>query len=153
VLKRSMSLAMASLLLAGMVGSAVGSETTAGVPQEPVDLRGIWTGTKLDKKRAAARGLDAAAMQPPRKVKNAYPDYPYGLGVRGPVDVECVIDKEGVPTDCSVSRGLHSLLDAAALRCVQEWRFSPLTIDGVATPALVEFHFSFKSEREWSERD
>ena len=149
-----MSLTMASLVLAATAASAAGSET-AGSLQKPVDIRGIWKGDKLDKKGAAARGLDAAAVRTPRKVKNAYPNYPQGLVglVRGPVSVECVIDKEGVPTECSVSHRLHTLLDAEALRCAQEWRFSPLTIDGQATPALVEFHFSFKSEREWTERD
>jgi TonB family protein len=149
-----MSLTMASLVLVGTAASAVGSEP-AGTGQPPVDLRGIWNGEKINQKKAAARGLDAAAMRAPRKVKNAYPNYPQGLVglVRGPVDVECVIDPEGVPTDCSVSRGLHRLLDAEALRCVQEWRFSPLTVNGQAAPALVEFHFVFKSEREWTERD
>jgi len=144
-----MSLTMASLVLVGTAASAVGSET-AGVQQKPVDIRGIWKGDKLDKKGAAARGLDAATVRTPRKVKNAYPNYPQGLvgRVRGPVSVECVIDKEGVPTECSVSRRLHTLLDAEALRCAQEWRFSPLTIEGQATPALVEFHFSFNSERD-----
>lgn len=151
-MNRSMSLTLASVVLAATAASAVGSEATGSL-QKPVDIRGIWKGNKLDKKGAAARGLDAAAIRTPRKVKNAYPDYPYGLAVRGPVDVQCVIDTEGVPTDCSVSRGLHALVDAAALRCVQEWRFSPLRIHGEAAPALVEFQFSFKSERVGLERD
>lgn len=149
VMKRSMSLTMASLVLVGMAGSAVGSET-AGSLQKPVDIRGIWKGDKLDKKGAAARGIDAAAVRTPRKVKNAYPKYPQGLvgQIRGPVSVGCTIDKEGVPTDCSVTRGLHALLDAEALRTIREWRFSPLTIDGEAVPALVEFTVVFKSERD-----
>jgi TonB family protein len=67
--------------------------------------------------------------------------------VRGPVSLECTIDQEGVPTDCSVTRGLHALLDAEALRCVKEWRYSPLTIGGEAVPARVELHVRFMSER------
>ena len=151
---RSISLTLASLMLVGTAAATVGSET-AGTARPPVDIRGIWNGEKIDKKKAAKRGLDAAAMRAPRKVKNAYPNYPQGLVglVRGPVDVECVIDPEGVPTDCSVSRGLHRLLDAEALRCVQEWRFSPLTVNGQAAAALAEYHFVFKSEREFMERD
>jgi TonB family protein len=149
VMKRSMSLTMASLVLVGTAASAVGSET-AGVQQKPVDIRGIWKGDKLDKKGAAARGIDAAAVRTPRKVKNESPRYPQALvgNVGGPVELECTIDKEGVPTDCSVTRRLHALLDAEALRSVSEWRYSPLTIDGEAVPALVHITVVFMSERD-----
>lgn len=144
--------AMVGLVFIGLAAAAAAE--TVGRPREPVDIRGIWTGDKLDKKRAAARGLDVTGMQAPRKVTNETLRYPEALigRVRGPVFLECTIDQEGVPTDCSVTRGLHALLDAEALRCVKQWRYSPLRIEGEAVPARVEFHLRFMSDRN-SRRD
>jgi TonB family protein len=117
-------------------------------PSSPdiVDIRGIWKDTRLDKKGAAARGLDASVIKTPRKVKNVPPTYPDGpkrARIQGTVYLECIIGTDGIPTQCAVNRGPDSRLNAEALRCVREWRFKPLTVRDQPARALVEFTVTF----------
>jgi TonB family protein len=112
-----------------------------------IDIRGIWKDTKLDKKGAAARGLNASEIQTPHKVKNVPPQYPdesKRKRVQGTVYLECVIDIAGVPKDCRVTRGPDPFLNQEALRCVKEWRFKPLTVRGQPASALVELTVLFR---------
>jgi protein TonB len=112
-----------------------------------VDIRGIWKDTKLDKKGAAARGLDASVIQTPRKVKNVFPVHPEAAKrarIQGTVHVECVIGTEGIPTGCTVKRSPDLRLDHEALQCVKQWRFTPLTVRDQPARALVELTVSFR---------
>jgi TonB family protein len=126
--------------------ASAGQESSAST-SDVVDIRGIWKDTKLDKKGAAARGLDASDIQTPRKVKNVPPTYPEGpkrQRIQGTVNLECTIGTDGIPTDCSVTRGPDPRLNDEALRCVRKWRFKPLTVRGQPARALVEFTVNFR---------
>lgn len=141
---------VATVFLALLVGAA------AALPQDgtvgsaaPVDLRGIWRGTELDPSRAAERGLVAAEVECPRKVKNVAPKYPdeaRRLLAQGDVELECVIDVAGVPNACRVVRARHEALEEAALLSVRQWRYEPLRIKGKPAPALVDLYVSFRLE-------
>jgi TonB family protein len=138
---------VAGAAVAVLLVGPLAADERAAQTQAPIDIRGIWRDTKLDKKGAAQRGLVAAEIQTPRKTKNVPPQYPDDLlraGVQGVVTLECVIAVNGVPVDCKVVRGPHPKLNEEALRCVQGWRFDPLRVKGSPAPALVEFTVSFK---------
>jgi TonB family protein len=151
VQKLSVTVASLTLVLVASIrangiqqaGGAVGDVATS---REVVDIRGIWKGDKLNGKKAAARGLDVRQIQLPQKTRNVSPIYPVGAqhaGQTGTVVLECRIDTDGIPRACKVIRHVSPLLDEAALRCVGQWRYEPLTLRGEPRPALVELTVSF----------
>src|SRR5690348_6526398 len=97
---------------------------SSGVSQG-VDLRGIWKGSKLDAKKAKARGLDPSAITTPIKLLNVPPTYPPAAQLArqtGMVRLECRIEADGSVRSCGVVRKVAPLLDAEALRVVLQWR-------------------------------
>ena len=142
----------ASLLFAVTARAAGGQEITTGptataAARDPVDIRGIWKGDGLDEKKAVARGLDVKQIEVPKKTKNVSPVYPaeaFAAGETGTVGLECRIDTDGTPRACKVIRHVSPLLDRAALTCVVQWRYSPLTVGGEPRAALVELRVSFQ---------
>jgi TonB family protein len=146
--RKPVALYLATVLSIGFE-CAVANAREEPAPTSPtvVDIRGIWKDTKLDEEGAAARGLTASDIVTPRKTKNVFPIYPDAAkthGIQGKVYIECTIGVAGVPTGCAVTRGRHAALDEAALECVRQWRYAPLTVRGVPAPALVEFYVAFK---------
>ena len=125
------------------------SQTATTPPPERegvVDLRGIWGLHDLDARGARERGLDPALVKAPVKVRTTNPQYPasaLNAGVQGKVVAECVIDVDGTPRDCRVTRGVSPDLDAETLHTMQAWRYKPLRLAGVARPALVELSITY----------
>ncbi len=79
--------------------------------------------------------------QPPRKVVQAAPVYPYKARQRnleGYVRVKMLVRADGTVGEVSVLDAKpKGLFDAAALKAVPQWRFQPGVIDGVAVPSWV----------------
>jgi hypothetical protein len=61
----------------------------------------------------------------------------------GTVKIGCRLAVSGYPEDCVVTRRVAPLLDAAALASVFDSRYTPLTVNGVPHPALVELWVKF----------
>lgn len=85
-------------------------------------------------------------IQAPRKVKHVAPVYPplaLQIHLSGMVIVECVIDTDGRVTSARVLRG-HPLLDAAAMRAVEQWVYEPTRLNGqpVAVQMTVTVRFT-----------
>jgi protein TonB len=83
--------------------------------------------------------------QPPRllhQVKPQYPQEAFVKKVEGVVELSVLIDAGGSVSQARVIRSIP-LLDAAAVQCVRQWRFSPAIKDGrpVATEARVPITF------------
>jgi TonB family protein len=143
----SQSVALMVALIALMSGPLSAGQGALPSASDIVDIRGIWKDTKLDRQGAAARGLDPSEIKTPRKVKNVPPKYPEGPKrerIQGTVYLECVIDTNGIPTECDVNRGPDPRLNNEALRCVKEWRFKPLTVRRQPARARVEFTVTFR---------
>ena len=89
----------------------------------------------------------ADCTTPPRATYSPQPEYPErerNTGHEGSVELRLVVDTEGVPHDLAVSRSLSPAFDAAAMKAVNTWRFSPATKNGKPVSAQialqVEFH-------------
>jgi periplasmic protein TonB len=80
-----------------------------------------------------------------RHVDPVYPELAKRAGVQGKVEIECVIDRDGRVASTRVVRGVP-LLDAAALAAVEQWRYRPTLLNGVAVPVLmtVTVHFRLR---------
>jgi protein TonB len=101
---------------------------TTGTPTEPVRI---------------SQGVRA-----PAKLTHVPPQYPVlaqRAGVQGTVEIECVIDPQGNVVRARVVRGV-TLLDAAALEAVQQWRYAPSRLNGVPVAVImtVSVHFRLR---------
>ncbi len=78
---------------------------------------------------------------------NPQPDYPVLLreqGVGGVVWLRVWVDSEGLPGEIKLAKGSgYRLLDDAALRAVQQWRFTPARRGGNKLASWVEFPIRF----------
>ena len=88
-------------------------------------------------------------VTPPRvlvKVEPKYSEDARNARVEGTVVLFVVIDERGKPRDLRVIRPLGFGLDQRAIECVEKWKFSPGTKDGLAVPvqATIEVNFRFR---------
>jgi TonB family protein len=85
-------------------------------------------------------------ITPPQLVKEVKPEYPpeaREAKIQGIVELECVVQTDGVPRDVQVKRPANVMLDEAAIETVRQWRFKPGTKAGEAVPVLVTIEISF----------
>ncbi len=134
-----------------LVALAMGAPPAADDPRHaaPVDLRGILVGDSLDPDRAAQAGLDVSQMRPPKPKKQVAPVYPDSSVRSGrvvEVATECRIDTDGVPRECRITRSSDSFLSKAALAAIRQWRYEPLKVREIPTPALVTITMRFDPE-------
>jgi TonB family protein len=59
------------------------------------------------------------------EVKPVYPDADREAGRTGVVGLECVVRRNGVPSDIVVTKRLYPSLDEAAVAALKQWRFKP----------------------------
>ncbi|HKC13990.1 MAG TPA: energy transducer TonB [Vicinamibacteria bacterium] len=104
--------------------------------------------SKVDEKAAAAMGVRPEDIELPKKTHNETPLYPKSaLDARqqGVVILDCRIDPDGTTKNCKIVKGsLNEDLNAAALACVQKWRYRPLRIRGQARAALTRLFVNFR---------
>jgi protein TonB len=85
---------------------------------------------------------------PDTRYQNAAPSYPEAArlrGEQGTVGLELAIGTDGKVITVNVARSSGSpMLDAAARRAVQEWRFRPATRDGEPVPGTIRTSVHFR---------
>jgi periplasmic protein TonB len=73
--------------------------------------------------------------------------------VSGAVLLQCVVDREGVPTNIEVVQSLDESLDEVALKALRQWRFEPGKKDGKAVSVQIDVKMAFtmvaKRKRWW----
>jgi protein TonB len=78
------------------------------------------------------------------KVEPEYPAIARAAQLEGIVVLEASVDQTGRVDDVKVLRSA-GLLDSAAVDAVKRWRYSPLKLNGTATPFVLtvtlQFHF------------
>jgi TonB family protein len=75
-------------------------------------------------------GGDVHAPKLLNRVEPAYPQAARQARIDGVVILEAVISASGDVTDIAVLKSVHPLIDAAAVRAVRQWRYSPATRSG-----------------------
>jgi protein TonB len=77
------------------------------------------------------------------RVEPVYPDFAARARVEGTVILEAVIDEEGAVQSLKVLRSVP-LLDKAALTAVEQWRYSPVMLNGRPVRAILTVTVSFR---------
>jgi protein TonB len=112
----------------GVAGGIMGGMVTAPPPPPP-----------------AAPVRVGGEIATPRLVRRVDPEYPLiavSAMIEGLVIIEATVDETGKVTDTKVLRS-HAVLDQAAVDAVQQWRYEPLRLNGMAQPFVLTVTVSF----------
>jgi protein TonB len=80
------------------------------------------------------------------RVEPVYPPIAVLSNAAGLVILEAIVDEKGLVTSVRVVRS-HSLLDAAAVEAVRQWRYRPLLVGGTARSFVLNVVLTFSIER------
>jgi periplasmic protein TonB len=86
-------------------------------------------------------------IREPRKVKDARPTYPESMRanrIQGVVILEAVISPTGKVVEVTVLRGIHPNLDAAAVKAVRKWEYTPTLFLGQPVPVIMTVTVNFR---------
>lgn len=92
-----------------------------------------------------ANGVYRIGDSLPAPKRSDLPQYPVEAavaGIQGAVQTEIVIDAAGNVTDARVVRSIP-MLDEAALKAVQNWRFTPTVVNGQPVPVRMTVTVNF----------
>jgi protein TonB len=118
-----------------VAGGIVGGFETMPLPPPPVPARApVRVGGELSAPRLAYR------------VEPEYPLIAVNAQIEGMVILEATVDHTGVVRDARVLRS-RGVLDAAAVRAVEQWRYEPLLLNGTPTPFVLTVTVSFSLGR------
>jgi periplasmic protein TonB len=84
-------------------------------------------------------------VRPPQKVHHVAPTYPpiaQAARVSGTVILDALIAEDGSVRDVKVMRSV-TLLDAAAIEAVRQWRFTPTLLNGVPVQVIMTVTVTF----------
>jgi protein TonB len=119
----------------GIAGGIIGGfETTLpppppAPPAEPVRIGGA-----------------ISAPQLAYRVEPEYPEIAVRAQIEGTVILEATVDHAGIVKDARVLRS-RGVLDAAAVRAVEQWRYEPLLFNGQPTPFVLTVTVTFSLAR------
>lgn len=78
------------------------------------------------------------------KEEPSYSEEARAAHIEGSVQVEIVVDEQGVPKDLRIRRSLGYGLDEKAIEAVKRWRFRPGLKEGQPVPVLAMIDVSFR---------
>jgi periplasmic protein TonB len=84
-------------------------------------------------------------IKPPERTTYRAPQYPaaaQAAKIEGTVVLEAIIDAQGVVQNVRVIKSVP-LLDRAAIEAVQQWRYNPTRLNGVAIPVIMSVTVMF----------
>ncbi len=117
-------------LAGGVAGGIVGGFETALPPPPPAPVEPVRVGGAIAAPKLAYR------------VEPEYPEIAARAQIEGTVILEARVDETGAVKDARVLRS-QGLLDAAAVRAVEQWRYEPLMYNGKPTPFVLTVTVSF----------
>ena len=109
----------------GVMGGVVGG-TGPGTGDEPLRVGG-----------------DVKAPQLINRVEPSYPEAARKARMEGVVILEAIITANGNVEEVKVLKSVNPLLDAAATRAVQQWRYRPATLNGRAVRVYLTVTVTF----------
>jgi len=86
---------------------------------------------------------EVSTPQVVREYKPDYPDSAKKKGLRGSVELEVVVKKDGTVGDVKVKKSLDAELDEEAVKAMKKWEFKPGTKDGKPVDVLVDVEMTF----------
>jgi len=78
------------------------------------------------------------------RVPPAYPEAARKSRLQGIVTVRGVITREGTVQSAQVLSGVAPLLDNAALRAFEQWKYQPATLNGKPVPVYLTATMTFR---------
>jgi periplasmic protein TonB len=112
-------------VMGGVIGGVVGG-TGPGTGDEPLRVGG-----------------DVKAPQLTNRVEPQYPEAARKARMEGVVILEAIITASGNVEDVKVLKSVNPLLDAAASRAVQQWKYRPATLNGRAVRVYLTVTVTF----------
>jgi len=88
-------------------------------------------------------GGDVQAPALLKRVEPIYPPLAVQAHVTGVVILEATVNTRGTVDEVRVLRSVHPLVDREAMAAVQQWQYSPLTLNGHASPFILTVTLSF----------
>ena len=90
-----------------------------------------------DTKTSDPMRITADVVQPVliKRVNPEYPEFARKARIQGVVILEAIITKGGTVENVKVLRGVHPILDQAAIDSVKQWRYKPASLNG--TPVKI----------------
>ena len=126
-------------------GTGGGAGTGAGTGLGEGDGAGIGPGSGGGTGGGPYR--PGSGITPPsliREVKPNYTEEARQRGLKGDVELEIVVRRDGLVGDVRLTRGLGAGLDQRAIDAVRQWRFSPARRMGTPVDVIVEVAVEFK---------
>ena len=121
-------------VIGGITGGIVGGFQTAPPPPPPAPVAPVRVG---------------GAISEPRLIHRVEPEYPQiavNALIEGTVILEATVDPSGAVKDARVLRS-RGILDAPAVRAVEQWRYEPLMLNGQPMPFVLTVTVSFSLGR------
>ena len=114
-------------------------------------MRDAVSAAELDlasaREQRANEPIVATSLPRTREVPAQYPRPALLSGIEGWVDLEFTITAEGIPTDVKVTGAKPKrTFDRAAVDAIRQWRFVPITRNGVAVDQRATLRITFKRE-------
>jgi protein TonB len=78
-----------------------------------------------------------------KRVEPTYPDLAAVSQVTGLVILEATVGTDGCVQSVRVLRSRHPLLDHASIAALKQWQYTPLVLNGIATPFVLTVTFNF----------
>jgi len=123
----------------GVVGGIVGG-LVAAAPPPPPPLPPPPAPVARGPVRIGGQ-LTAPALL--KRVEPTYPDVAAVARLSGMVILEAVVDQTGHVESVKVLRSRHPFLDNAAADALKQWQYTPLVLNGIATPFVLTVTFNF----------
>jgi TonB family protein len=86
---------------------------------------------------------EVSAPRVVREYKPNYPDSAKAKGIRGSVELEVVVKKDGTVGEVKVKKSLDGELDEEAVKAMKKWEFKPGTKEGKPVDVLVDVEMTF----------
>jgi periplasmic protein TonB len=115
----------------GVLGGVLGGMVTEVMPPPP---------PAPPKPRRIGGDIQAPALI--HRVEPVYPGVAVSGKVSGTVILEATVNEAGVVTDVKMLRSIV-LLDKAAIKAVQQWRYQPLILNGQPVPFILTVTLTF----------
>jgi len=80
-------------------------------------------------------------------VEPEYPEIAAAAQLTGMVILEASVGPDGCVDSVRVLRSRHPFLDKAATDALRQWQYSPLVLNGTATPFVLTVTFNFSVAR------
>ncbi len=78
------------------------------------------------------------------RIEPQYPEAARKARMEGVVILEAIITDQGTVEDVRVLKSVNPLLDASAVRAVQQWKYKPATLNGRAVRVYLTVTVTFR---------